>query len=74
MKTTTISPVKGFDLPVRWASKAGVSPDDSVEIIIHPFTVKIADASVSKRTVQLNNESNLSSYLRRCKLSLLCTR
>ena len=36
MKTTVIEKITGKDLPQEWAEKAGVQPDEEVEITIQP--------------------------------------
>jgi hypothetical protein len=36
MKTTVIEKITGKELPQEWAEKAGVQPDEEVEITIQP--------------------------------------
>ena len=35
-KTTTIERVRGRDLPPEWAKRAGVDPDELLQVIIGP--------------------------------------
>ena len=36
MKTTVIDKIKGKELPQEWAEKAGVLPDEEVQVTIGP--------------------------------------
>lgn len=74
LKTTIISPVNGNDLPVKWASKAGILPSEAVQIIIQSYP-KPETLGVGEKFPESDfppsdpDSSNLvSSYLLRCKL------
>jgi hypothetical protein len=43
VKTITIERVCGRELPPEWAKKAGVAPDDRVQVIIGPSREQAAE-------------------------------
>ncbi len=40
MKVTTIENVKGSELPQSWARRAGVKPEDVVNVTVEPAALK----------------------------------
>ncbi len=46
MRTTVISDVKGGDLPREWATKAGLGPNDRVDVVIRPTRAELVDRLV----------------------------
>ena len=43
MRTTVIRDVKGGELPREWASRAGLGPDDKVDVVIRPTRAELVD-------------------------------
>lgn len=72
MKITRIAPVNATELPLGWASQAGVAPEESVQIIIKPLGMlnpglhRPVHESVSARPTEAGDGP--SSYLMRCGL------
>ena len=46
MRTTVISDVKGGDMPREWATKAGIGPNDRVDVVIRPTRAELVDRLV----------------------------
>lgn len=71
MRTTVISDVKGGDLPREWATKAGLGPNDRVDVVIRPTRAELVDRLVrlsqrigAKPQNQALTEEKLAELLR----------